>query len=296
MKTRQHLILRLALPLMALTFLVPSLSSQGQGNAQQPPVPLINQSDNPLLSSFKFRSIGPASMGGRIDDIAVSESDPSIIYLGYAVGGVFRSENNGTTFEPVFETYGTASIGDIAIHPSNPNIVYVGTGEPNNRQTSSFGDGIYKTTDGGKTFTNIGLRETQTIARIVIDPKNPETVYVASPGHLFGPNPERGIFKTTDGGKNVGQDQVHRQRHGLHRHRNRSQQPQHPVCGELSAAAERLLLQRWRSGKRGVEDDRRGQNVDEAHRQRAASRHVRPHCDRRLTLESERRHVPDRRW
>ena len=101
----------------------------------------------------------------------------------------------------MFETYGTASIGDIAIHPTNPSIVYVGTGEPNNRQTSSFGDGIYKTTDGGKTFTNIGLRETQTIARIVIDPKNPETVYVASPGHLFGPNPERGIFKTTDGGK-----------------------------------------------------------------------------------------------
>ena len=140
-------------------------------------------------------------MGGRIDDIAVSESDPSIIYLGYAVGGVFKSDNNGTTFKPVFETYGTASIGDIAIHPTNPDIVYVGTGEPNNRQTSSFGDGIYKTTDGGKTFTNIGLKDTQTIARIVIDPKNPETVYVASPGHLFGPNPERGIFKTTDGGK-----------------------------------------------------------------------------------------------
>ena len=101
----------------------------------------------------------------------------------------------------MFETYGTASIGDIAIHPTNPDIVYVGTGEPNNRQTSTFGDGIYKTTDGGKTFTNIGLKETQTIARIVIDPRNPETVYVASPGHLFGPNPERGIFKTTDGGK-----------------------------------------------------------------------------------------------
>src|SRR5262245_23804311 len=140
-------------------------------------------------------------MGGRIDDIAVSESDPSIIYVGYAVGGVFKSENNGTTWEPVFETYGTASIGDIAIHPTNPNIVYVGTREPNNRQTSSFGDGVYKTTDGGKTFQHIGLKETQTIARIVIDPKNPETVYVASPGHLFGPNPERGVFKTTDGGK-----------------------------------------------------------------------------------------------
>src|SRR5207237_386356 len=122
-------------------------------------------------------------------------------YVGFAVGGVFRSLNNGTTFEPVFESYGSASIGDIAIHPTNADIVYVGTGEPNNRQTSSFGDGIYKTTDGGKTFTNIGLRETQTIARIVIDPKNPEVVYVASPGHLFGPNPDRGIYKTTDGGK-----------------------------------------------------------------------------------------------
>src|SRR6185503_17360962 len=83
----------------------------------------------------------------------------------------------------------------------DPKIVYVGTGEPNNRQTASFGDGIYKTTDGGKTFTNLGLKETQTIARIVIDPKNPETVYVASPGHLFGPNPDRGVYKTTDGGK-----------------------------------------------------------------------------------------------
>ena len=94
-----------------------------------------------------------------------------------------------------------ASIGDIAIHPTNPDIVYVGTGEPNNRQTSSFGDGIYKSTDGGKTFTNIGLKETQTIARIVIDPRNPEVVYVAAPGHLFGPNAERGLYKTTDGGK-----------------------------------------------------------------------------------------------
>jgi photosystem II stability/assembly factor-like uncharacterized protein len=153
------------------------------------------------IDALKFRAIGPASMGGRIDDIAVSESDPNVIYIGYAVGGVFRSENNGTTFEPVFEHYTTASIGDIAIHPTNPNIVYVGTGEPNNRQTTSFGDGVYKTTDGGKTFTNVGLRETQSIARIVIDPKSPETVYVASPGHLFGPNPDRGVFKTTDGGK-----------------------------------------------------------------------------------------------
>lgn len=103
--------------------------------------------------------------------------------------------------EPVFDRYSTASIGDIAIHPTNPNIVYVGTGEANNRQTTSFGDGIYKTTDGGKTFVHIGLRETQSIARSVLDPRNPEIVYVASPGHLFGPNSERGIYESTDGGR-----------------------------------------------------------------------------------------------
>src|SRR6266540_1792487 len=190
-------LIRLSLPLVIVPLFVTTVLPQG--GQQQPP--MINQSSDPLLKTFRFRSLGPASMGGRIDDIAVSESDPSIIYIGYAVGGVFKSDNNGTTFRPVFDTYSSASIGDIAIHPTNPDIVYVGTGEANNRQTSTSGDGVYKTTDGGKTFTNMGLKDTQTIARIVIDPKKPDTVYVASPGHLFGPNPERGIFKTTDGGR-----------------------------------------------------------------------------------------------
>ncbi len=161
---------------------------------------MINRSTNPLLANFRFRSIGPVN-GGRVDDIEAYEKDPRIIWIAYAVGGVFKSVNAGTSFEPVFETYGSASIGDIAIDQTNPNVVWVGTGEPNNRQTSSYGDGIYKTTDGGKTFTNMGLRETQTIARIVIDPKNSNVVYVAAAGHLFGPSPDRGVYKTTDGGK-----------------------------------------------------------------------------------------------
>jgi photosystem II stability/assembly factor-like uncharacterized protein len=190
-----------ALSLAALGVSLFGVTPRAQAPTQAAPPPVINQSSDPLLGSFRFRSIGPASMGGRIDDIAVSETDPNIIYLGYAVGGVFKSVNNGVSFEPVFETYSTASIGDIAIHPTNPDIVYVGTGEANNRQTTSFGDGVYKTTDGGKTFTNIGLKETQAIARIVIDPKNPDTLYVAVPGHLFGPNKERGLYKTIDGGK-----------------------------------------------------------------------------------------------
>ena len=201
MTNRTLRFIHLALVLVAVPALAAIVTTQGRGGGPGQPESVINASTDPLLTAFRFRSIGPASMGGRIDDIAVSESDPNIIYIGYAVGGVFKSENNGTTFEPVFETNPTASIGDIAIHPTNPNIVYVGTGEANNRQTSSFGDGIYKTTDGGKTWTNMGLKDTQTIARIVIDPKNPETIYVASPGHLFGPNPERGVFKSTDGGK-----------------------------------------------------------------------------------------------
>lgn len=194
--------IRFALGVVCLVHLVGvSAGAWAQAPSPPPPQPIINQSDHPLLKNFRWRSIGPASMGGRIDDIAVVESNPSIIYVGFATSGVWKTVNNGTTWEPIFDAYSSASIGDLALCPSDPTIVWVGTGEPNNRQSSSFGDGIYKSTDGGKTFTHMGLRETQTIARIVVDPKDCNTVYVAALGHLFGPNPERGIYKTTDGGK-----------------------------------------------------------------------------------------------
>ena len=140
-------------------------------------------------------------MGGRIDDIAVVESSPSTFYVGFATGGLFKTVNNGTTFTPVFDEQPVTSIGDIAIAPSDPNVVYVGSGEPNNRQSSSFGAGVFKSTDAGKSWTNVGLKETQSIARVVVHPKDPNIVYVAAIGHLFGPNPERGVYKTDDGGK-----------------------------------------------------------------------------------------------
>jgi photosystem II stability/assembly factor-like uncharacterized protein len=169
---------------------------------QAPPLPPpINQSDDPILKPFVWRPIGPANMGGRVDDIAVVESDPSTIYVGFATGGIWKSTNNGTTWIPIFDTYPVSSIGDIAIAPSNPDIIYVGTGEPNNRQSSSFGAGVYKSIDAGKSFQEAGLKETQSIGRIVVHPKDSNIAYVAAVGHLFGPNKDRGLYKTTDGGK-----------------------------------------------------------------------------------------------
>ena len=179
----------------------PAQSASATPTPSPTPTP-INWSNDPMLKRFIFRgSIGPASMGGRLDDIACVDNNSYICYVGFATGGVWKTTNNGTTFTPIFDTYSRGSIGDIAIAPSNPDIVWVGTGEANNRQSSSFGDGIYKSTDAGKTFTRMGLEDSQTIARIVIDPKDPNVVYVAVLGHLFGPNKERGVYKTTDGGK-----------------------------------------------------------------------------------------------
>ena len=160
-----------------------------------------NKLDDTFLKNLQFRAIGPAIMGGRIDDIAVVENNPSTFYVGAATGGVWKTTNNGTTFEPIFDGQGSTSIGDIAIAPSDPSIIWVGTGEPNNRQSSSWGDGIYRSLDAGKTWANMGLRDTKHIGRVVIDSRDPNIVYVAALGHLWGPNKERGVFKTTDGGK-----------------------------------------------------------------------------------------------
>lgn len=164
-----------------------------------------NPSSAPTIESatanLKMRAIGPAIMGGRIDDIAVAETDPETIYIGAAAGGLWKSTDGGMTWSSLFDSEPNPSIGAIAVAPSNPSVVWVGTGEANNRQSASWGDGVYKSTDGGTTWSHMGLDDTQAIGRVVIDPTNPEIVYVAAVGHLWGPNPERGIFKTSDGGK-----------------------------------------------------------------------------------------------
>ncbi|MBT3498727.1 MAG: hypothetical protein HOD00_11650 [Gemmatimonadales bacterium] len=166
----------------------------------QEDTPVVNQSDNVLLRPMVWRSIGPIGQGGRVDDIAVRSDDPFTYYVGFATGGLWKTVNNGTTFEPIFDEYETHSVGALGISMSDPDVLYVGTGESNNRQSSSFGAGMYKTTNGGETFTFVGLRETQSISRVIVHPTDPNTVWVAANGALFSASSERGVFKTTDGG------------------------------------------------------------------------------------------------
>ena len=154
-----------------------------------------------IPENLPWRAIGPAIMGGRINDFAVLDTDPSTFYVATAAGGIFKTTNNGTTFKPIFENFETGSIGDLAVSQSHPDVLYVGSGESNNRQSSSWGNGMYKSTDGGTTFTQIGLEKTQHIGRVVVHPTNPDVLYVAAMGRLWGGNEERGVYKSTDGGK-----------------------------------------------------------------------------------------------
>ncbi len=154
-----------------------------------------------LIANLKWREIGPTATGGRIVDIAVESGNPATIYAASASGGLWKTEDNSTTWECVFEKEGTISIGDIALDPRDPKTIWLGTGEANNQRSSYWGDGIYKSTDGGKTWTNMGLKETHHIGRIVVDPRNSNVVYVAALGHLYTENAERGLYKTTNGGK-----------------------------------------------------------------------------------------------
>ncbi len=154
-----------------------------------------------LLTDFVWRSIGPGSAGGRIVDVESLDADPRFVLVGTAGGGVWKSVNSGTTFEPIFDRYATGSIGDVAVNQKDPRIIWVGTGEANNRNDVGWGDGVYRSTDGGATFTNVGLKDTFQIARVVLHPTDAQTAYVAAVGDLWGASGDRGLFKTIDGGK-----------------------------------------------------------------------------------------------
>jgi photosystem II stability/assembly factor-like uncharacterized protein len=168
------------------------LSSAGPASAQV---------DMKMFAGMKARSIGPAGMSGRIGAIDAVVSNPNIIYVGAATGGLWKSTSGGTSWTPIFDDQPASGIGAIAIYQPNPSLIWVGTGEGNPRNSMGVGYGIFKSLDGGKTWSHLGLKKTERIHRILIDPNNPDVVYAGALGTAWGENPERGVFKTTDGGK-----------------------------------------------------------------------------------------------
>ena len=154
-----------------------------------------------ILDQLRWRNVGPVNFGGRVVDFAVDPRRSSTFYVATATGGLWKTRNNGTTFQSIFDQTAALSIGDIALAPSNPDVVYVATGEANNQRSSYWGNGVYRSDDGGTTFRHLGLDRTEHIGRIVVHPTDPDRVWVAALGALYTASPDRGLYRTTDGGK-----------------------------------------------------------------------------------------------
>src|SRR3982075_1419937 len=177
-----------SIALFLIVFLLGDLETKAE-----PPTPNFS-------TLLRWRNIGPFR-GGRTRAVAGVPSQPNVFYCAQVNGGVFKTTDYGRTWQPIFDTQPTGSIGALAVSVSDPNIIYVGSGEGLHRPDLSVGDGIYKSTDAGKTWTHLGLRDGQQIPQIAVDPRTPDHLLVAVAGHPYGPNEERGIFRSTDGGK-----------------------------------------------------------------------------------------------
>ncbi len=194
MKSLFHLSLAIAISTTAF-----AQKKEAKATATTPEKPaLLNES---TYSALNFRSVGPAVTSGRVGDIAVNPQNKSEWYIAAAAGGVWKTQNAGTSFTPIFDNEGAYSIGCLALDPTNPNVIWVGSGENNNQRSVGYGDGIYKSEDGGKSFKNLGLAKSEHIGKIAIDPTNSDIVYVAAYGPVWSSGGERGIYKTNDGGK-----------------------------------------------------------------------------------------------
>ena len=183
--------------LLFMPLVCPSFATGQDSDEPTASAPAIHSG---LVSALKFRSIGPALMSGRVLDIAVDPQRPSTWYLA-TVGGVWKTENAGVTWRSIFDGEGSYSIGCIAIDPNDRFTIWVGSGENNSQRSVGYGDGLYKSTDGGNSFTKVGLENSEHIGRIVVHPRDGNTVYVAAQGPLWSSGGDRGLYKTTDGGK-----------------------------------------------------------------------------------------------
>lgn len=194
------LIRTIATALLLLVITVAPLTAQGEVSDTSG-TDTVRELTSSVLSGLKFRGVGPALTSGRIGDIAVNPRDHAEYYVAVASGGVWKTTNDGITFAPVFDGQASYSIGCVTIDPNNPHVVWVGSGENNSQRSVSWGDGVYRSSDGGKNWKNVGLTTSEHIGKIVIDPTDSRVVYVAAQGPLWGPGGERGLFKTTDAGK-----------------------------------------------------------------------------------------------
>ncbi len=185
--------------ILSLAMLVNIPQAQAEKKKSDDPLDTLKSSQ---ISGLKFRSIGPAYASGRIADFAVNPKDHSEYFVAVASGNIWKTTNAGTTFEPVFESYGSYSIGCLEMDPNNHNVIWAGTGENNHQRALGYGDGVYKSMDGGKSWKNMGLKESRQIGMIFVDPRDSDVVYVAAEGSVWGPGGDRGLYKSTDGGEN----------------------------------------------------------------------------------------------
>jgi photosystem II stability/assembly factor-like uncharacterized protein len=200
---------RLAFAALAVALALPADAAP---NPEPTPAPWP---DPKVLENLEWRNIGPANMMGRVADIEGVPGDPDVVYVGSASGGVWKSVDAGISWKPIFDKEPVASIGDIALEPGNPDVVYVGTGESNVRNSVSFGNGVYKSTDGGLAWKHLGLAESGHISRVLVDPRDPHRVLVGALGHAFGSNPERGVFLSVNGGESWEKTLYLDERHGV---------------------------------------------------------------------------------
>lgn len=193
---------RILTTLLILMLLCTGVSfAQKKKESSKDPEKKENGISSSTFSGLSFRSIGPAWASGRISDFAVNPQNHSEIYVGVSAGNIWKTTNNGTTWSPVFDSYGAYAIGCLAMDPNNPYVIWAGTGENNHQRQLGYGDGVYKSEDGGGSWKNMGLKDSRQIGMIAIDPRNSDVVYVAAEGSIWGPGGDRGLYKTTDGGK-----------------------------------------------------------------------------------------------
>ena len=245
------------------------------------------------LKTYRARNIGPANMGGRTVDFAVPDRNTSIIYAAVGPSGLWKSSNAGITWEPSFVNEATVSVGAVAVAQSAPDIVWVGSGEATARNSVAPGDGVYKSEDAGRTWKNMGLAETRFIGRICVDPTNPDVVFAGAQGHLWGPNEERGVYRTTDGGKTWKKVLYIDKNTGCSDLAMDPSNPEDPLCRDVEVPAQSLLLLQRRRDERPVQDGRRRRNVEQ-NGGRDSLRRRRPRRRGHLPLPSRGRLHPHR--